>query len=129
MGRAIAYGRRRSGPDGRVKWQPFDPEIKMQSAAVTCFLYEDTPMFKYVGTPLQADTGSKLLNEKWVVGISEMIQKVEGAGLTPQQTVHALSMWLRATQAWEMMTVDPPDSLVAKAQAAVQAVKQREVCV
>eukprot|EP01052_Picozoa_sp_SAG31_P042005 SAG31_NODE_6535_length_1985_cov_101.550901_1_plen_60_part_00 len=51
-GRAIAYGRRRSGPDERVKWQPFDPKIEMQGAAVARFMYEDTPVFKYVGTPV-----------------------------------------------------------------------------
>ena len=118
-GRTVAYGMQPGELGKPKKWMAYDPEVWMAGVKVKCFCFDSTPIFKYVGMPLQADAGDKLINAAWIEGIHVMVAKIAAAGLTPVQTAVGLSMWLQATQAWEGMTVDPPDSLVTKAQAEI----------
>ena len=114
----MAYVKR---PNGKAqKWMPYDPKVWMDGAPVQCFIFDKTPVFKYVGIPLQADAKSDQINAAWLAGVEKTVETVNESGLTEVQKVQALSLWMWAVQAWELMTIDPPDSLVNKAQAAIQ---------
>ena len=79
----MAYGKHGVGKER--KWQAYDPEVWMAGTMVQCFCYDKTPIFKYVGTPLQADAKSDLINAGWLAGIHAMVAKVESTGLTSVQ--------------------------------------------